>query len=62
MKVSDSMFEGHVIRTFRMLDELLRGMINAAKEIGNLDLEEKFKLAIEKTRRGIVFAASLYTT
>ncbi|RIA97496.1 rRNA-processing arch domain-containing protein [Glomus cerebriforme] len=62
MKVSDSMFEGHVIRTFRMLDELLRGMVNAAKEIGDLELEEKFKLAIEKTRRGIVFAASLYTS
>ncbi|CAI2163367.1 7658_t:CDS:10 [Funneliformis geosporum] len=62
MKVSDSMFEGHVIRTFRMLDELLRGMVNAAKEIGDLMLEEKFKLAIEKTRRGIVFAASLYTS
>ncbi|RGB27606.1 dead-box family helicase [Rhizophagus diaphanus] len=62
MKVSDSMFEGHVIRTFRMLDELLRGMINAAKDIGDSELEEKFKLAIEKTRRGIVFAASLYTT
>ncbi|CAG8514485.1 10452_t:CDS:10 [Funneliformis caledonium] len=51
MKISDSMFEGHVIRTFRMLDELLRGMVNAAKEIGDLGLEEKFKLAIEKTRR-----------
>ncbi|CAJ0637564.1 2703_t:CDS:2 [Entrophospora sp. SA101] len=59
IKMGDSIFEGEIVRTFRYLDDLLRGMIAASKSIGNSELEEKFKEAIEKTRRGIIFAASL---
>nr|CAG8556385.1 13077_t:CDS:10 [Entrophospora candida] len=51
IKMGDSIFEGEIVRTFRYLDDLLRGMIAASKSIGNSELEEKFKEAIEKTRR-----------
>ncbi|KAI8617210.1 rRNA-processing arch domain-containing protein [Chytriomyces sp. MP71] len=58
-KLTD-VFEGSIIRTFRMLEELLRQMGNAAKSIGNVDLEIKFADGITKIKRDIVFAASLY--
>ncbi|VDP70964.1 unnamed protein product [Echinostoma caproni] len=54
------LFEGTIIRTLRMLEELLRQMANAARTIGNATLEAKFNEAIEKLKRDIVFAASLY--
>jgi ATP-dependent RNA helicase DOB1 len=41
VKMTD-VFEGSIIRTFRMLEELLREMVNAAKSIGNTELESKF--------------------
>ncbi len=44
----------------RRLEELLREMGNAAKVIGNTQLENKFAEGIEKIKRDIVFAASLY--
>ncbi|CAG8436709.1 6385_t:CDS:10 [Ambispora gerdemannii] len=55
-----SMFEGNIIRNFRSLDELLRTMVSATKIIGNIELENKFSEAMEKIRRDIIFAASLY--
>lgn len=58
-KVS-SFFEGSIIRVLRRLNELLQELQNAAKSIGNTDLEEKFKQGSEKIKRDIVFAASLY--
>ncbi|CAI2734028.1 unnamed protein product [Schistosoma spindalis] len=54
------LFEGTIIRTLRLLEELLRQMANAARTIGSNVLEKKFVEAIEKIKRDIVFAASLY--
>ncbi|KAK4475785.1 hypothetical protein MN116_001042 [Schistosoma mekongi] len=54
------LFEGTIIRTLRLLEELLRQMVNAARTIGSNVLEKKFIEAIEKIKRDIVFAASLY--
>ena len=44
----------------RRLEELLRQMIQAAKNIGNTELENKFSESIKLLKRDIVFAASLY--
>lgn len=44
----------------RRLEELLREMINAAKAMGNRDVEAKFEEARSKLKRDIVFTASLY--
>lgn len=53
-------FEGSIIRTLRRLEEVLRQMCQAAKCIGNTDLENKFSEGIKLIKRDIVFAASLY--
>ncbi|XP_022194420.1 exosome RNA helicase MTR4 [Nilaparvata lugens] len=53
-------FEGSIIRCMRRLEELLRQMVQASKNIGNTDLENKFSEAIKVIKRDIVFAASLY--
>jgi ATP-dependent RNA helicase DOB1 len=55
-----SIFEGSIIRCMRRLEELLRQMCSAAKSIGNSDLENKFAEGINKIKRDIVFANSLY--
>ena len=44
----------------RLLEELLRQMVQASKNIGNTELENKFAEAIKLLKRDIVFAASLY--
>jgi len=53
-------YEGSIIRCIRRLEELLREMCNAAKVMGNTQLEVKFSRGIELIKRDIVFAASLY--
>jgi len=53
-------FEGSLIRAFRKLEELLRQLMQAAKKIGNSELESKLAEGIVKIKRDIVFAASLY--
>ncbi|RWS27306.1 superkiller viralicidic activity 2-like 2 [Leptotrombidium deliense] len=58
-KMTDA-FEGSIIRCLRRLEELLRQMCQAAKVIGNTDLENKFSEANKVIKRDIVFAASLY--
>ncbi|XP_046332583.1 exosome RNA helicase MTR4-like [Haliotis rufescens] len=58
-KMTD-IFEGSIIRCMRRLEELLRQMVQAAKAIGNTELENKFSEAIRRIKRDIVFAASLY--
>lgn len=58
-KMTD-IFEGSIIRTMRRLEEVLRQLSQAAKNIGNTDLENKFSDAIKLLKRDIVFAASLY--
>jgi len=52
--------KGTFIRAVRRLAELLSQLVTAAKVIGNKSLEKKFALGIEKIKRDIVFAASLY--
>jgi ATP-dependent RNA helicase DOB1 len=37
-----SIFEGSIVRCMRRLDELLKQMSQAAKAIGNTELENKF--------------------
>ncbi|XP_052757560.1 exosome RNA helicase MTR4 [Galleria mellonella] len=58
-KMTD-VFEGSIIRCMRRLEEMLRQLCQAAKNIGNTDLENKFSEAIKLLKRDIVFAASLY--
>lgn len=47
-------YEGSLIRLFRRLEELLRQMGQAAKVMGNTDLEKKFEESLNKIRRDIV--------
>ena len=58
-KMTD-VFEGSIIRALRRLDELLRQLAQAARSIGNSELETKFNEGMSKIRRDIVFANSLY--
>ncbi|KAL2513862.1 RNA helicase [Forsythia ovata] len=53
-------FEGSLIRAIRRLEEVLQQLIQAAKSIGETQLEAKFEDAVAKIKRDIVFAASLY--
>ncbi|KAI5709981.1 hypothetical protein M8J75_004711 [Diaphorina citri] len=53
-------FEGSIIRCMRRLEEVLRQLVQASRNIGNTLLEEKFNEAIKTVKRDIVFAASLY--
>ncbi|XP_057436615.1 DExH-box ATP-dependent RNA helicase DExH9 [Lotus japonicus] len=53
-------FEGSLIRAIRRLEEVLQQLIEAAKSIGETQLETKFEEAVSKIKRDIVFAASLY--
>ncbi|KAF4589860.1 ATP-dependent RNA helicase DOB1 [Ophiocordyceps camponoti-floridani] len=54
------MYEGSLIRVFRRLEELLRQMAQAAKVMGNDDLMKKFEECLQKVRRDIVAAQSLF--
>ncbi|KAE8353908.1 rRNA-processing arch domain-containing protein [Aspergillus coremiiformis] len=58
-KMTD-VYEGSLIRVFRRLEECLRQMAQAAKVMGNEELEGKFETALTKVRRDIVAAQSLY--
>ena len=55
-------FEGSLIRVFRRLQELIRQMSQAAKVIGNTELQEKFDRASEMLGRpnSVIFCSSLY--
>lgn len=55
-------FEGSLIRVFRRLQELIRQMTQAAKVIGNAELQEKFQKASEMLERpnSVIFCSSLY--
>ncbi|EKM53323.1 uncharacterized protein PHACADRAFT_259600 [Phanerochaete carnosa HHB-10118-sp] len=60
-KLTDQ-FEGSLIRVFRRLQELIRQMSQAAKVIGNTELQEKFDKASEMLERpnSVIFCSSLY--
>lgn len=53
-------YEGSLIRLFRRLEELLRQMAQASVVMGSTDLQGKFDASLEKVRRDIVAAQSLY--
>lgn len=53
-------YEGSLIRLFRRLEELLRQMAQAGKVMGSDELSAKFEKALEKIKRDIVAAQSLY--
>ena len=53
-------FEGSIIRCLRRLEELLRQLAQAARSIGNAELEQKFSDGMARIKRDIVFANSLY--
>lgn len=53
-------FEGTTIRTLRRLEELIRQLSNAAKAIGNHELQAKFEEGSKLLKRDIVFCSSLY--
>jgi ATP-dependent RNA helicase DOB1 len=55
-------YEGSLIRAFRLLVEVLRQMVQASKAIGNTELENKFAASITAIKRDIVFAPSLVDT
>ena len=62
MKLSESItFEGSIIRALHRLEELLRQIVDAAKVVGNQELEERCNEARRLLIRDVVFAASLYT-
>jgi len=50
-KMTD-VYEGSLIRMFRRLEELLRQMAQAAKVLGNEELEKKFEESLSKVKRG----------
>lgn len=52
--------QGSLVRTVRREEELLRQMVVAARSIGAIQLAEKFEEVVEKIKRDIIFAASLY--
>ncbi|KAK9475667.1 rRNA-processing arch domain-containing protein [Lipomyces japonicus] len=58
-KLTD-VYEGSLIRIFKRLEELIRQLVQAAKVIGNEDLEKKMEQALEKIKRDLVAAGSLY--
>ena len=53
-------FEGSIIRCVRRLEELLRQLVDAAKTLGNEELENKFEAVSTSIKHDIIFAASLY--
>ena len=55
-------FEGTIIRVFRRLRELILQMSQAAKVIGNMELQEKFGKAVEmlESPNSVIFCSSLY--
>lgn len=58
-KMTD-VYEGSLIRLFRRLEELLRQAGQAAKVMGNGELEKKFDESLNKVRRDMVACQSLY--
>lgn len=59
-EISESIFEGTIIRNMRRLDELIQQLVESAKVIGNNELRDKFMESQANLKRGIIFAASLY--
>ena len=61
-KMTDA-FEGSIIRCIRRLEELLRQMCQAAKAIGNAELEKKFEEGISLLAvKGCITIANIHTS
>lgn len=58
-KMTD-IFEGNIVMVLRRLGELLREVQNAARVMGNTDLEAKMAKALEMVNRDVVSTPSLY--
>lgn len=58
-KMTD-VYEGSLIRMFRRLEEMIKQLIDAAKTIGNVALEQKMTESLNLVHRDIVSAGSLY--
>lgn len=56
----DKTHGGSLVRAIRRLEELLRQVSSALKLVGDVTLAQKFDTAIEKIKRDIIFAASLF--
>jgi ATP-dependent RNA helicase DOB1 len=56
----DKTHGGSLVRAIRRLEELLRQVSAALKLVGDAELAKKFDTAIEKIKRDIIFAASLF--
>jgi ATP-dependent RNA helicase DOB1 len=48
------------VRAVRREEEVLRQLVVAVESVGEVALAEKFKTGIERIKRDIIFAASLY--
>jgi len=59
-KMTDA-YEGSIIRAMHRLEELLRQIIDAAKVVGNEELQAKCEAAQKLLVRDVVFCPSLYT-
>lgn len=53
-------YAGSLARAVRRLEELLRQIGVALRAVGDVELAGKFELAIEKIKRDIIFASSLF--
>jgi len=52
--------EGSIVRCIMRIAETCRDVYNAAQVTGDIELAKKVKLAVERIKRDVVFAASLY--
>lgn len=52
--------EGSIVRTIQRLENLLRGVANAFRVMGNLKMVERAEAASASIKKDIVFAESLY--
>lgn len=52
--------EGSIVRTIQRLENLMRGVVNAYKVMGNHKMVEKVEKACHQIKKDIVFAESLY--
>jgi len=51
---------GSLVRAIRRLEELLRQVAAALRVVGDVDLAIKFDAAIDKIKRDVIFASSLF--
>ncbi len=55
-----NLYEGSVIRGLRRLHELFQQLHSCFKMLGNEDMADKVKVALDGIKHGVAFTASLY--